>query len=51
MLMLFYLLFTPLNDSEVAYAKLYDTDNSSNLLSDLSEPLNNISKVIDSMEN
>ena len=46
-----YCVFTPLNDSEVAYAKLYDTDNSSNLLSDLSEPLNNISKVIDSMEN
>lgn len=46
-----YCVFTPLNDSEVAYAKLYDTSNSSNLLSDLTEPLNNFLEVIASMGN
>ena len=46
-----YCVFTPLNDSEVAYAKLYDTNNSADLLSDLTEPLSNISEIIANMEN
>lgn len=46
-----YCVFTSLNDNEIAYAKLYDTSDSSKLISDLSTPLANISELIASMEN
>lgn len=46
-----YCVFTSLNDTEIAYAKLYDTSDSSKLISDLSTPLANISELIASMEN
>ena len=45
-----YLLFTPLNDSEVAYAKIYNKENNQNLLDDLSDSLNEISSIISSVE-
>lgn len=46
----YYLLFTPLTDSEVAYAKLFKKTNKSELLDDLSEALNEISSIIVSKE-
>ena len=46
-----YCIFTKLNDSEVAYAKIYNTENSSKLISDLSNPITKISAVIASMQN
>ena len=46
-----YCIFTKLNDSEVAYAKIYNTEDSSKLISDLSNPITKISAVIASMQN
>lgn len=45
-----YLLFTPLTDSEIAYAKIYNKTNINELLSDISEPLSEISSIISSKE-
>lgn len=45
-----YLLFTPLTDSETAYAKIYNKANENELLNDIAEPLNEISSIISSKE-
>lgn len=45
-----YLLFTPLTDSEIAYAKIYNQTNENELLQDISDPLNEISSIILSKE-
>ena len=45
-----YLLFTPLTDSEVAYARIYNKTNENELLNDISEPLAEISSIISNKE-
>lgn len=46
-----YCIFTSLNDSEIAYAKIYNTDNNKELIADLSNPITKLSLIISSMKN
>lgn len=46
-----YCIFTSLNDSEIAYSKIYNTDNNKELISDLSNPITKLSLIISSMKN
>lgn len=45
-----YLLFTPLTDSEIAYARIYNKNSENELLDDISEPLSEISSIISSKD-
>lgn len=46
-----YCIFAPLNNSEVAYTKIYNTSDITKLIPDLSNPLNEFSSVIASIVN
>lgn len=41
-----YFVITPLNDSEVIYSKIYNKSDMSNLINDLSKPIDEISSII-----
>lgn len=45
-----YFLATPLKDNEIAYAKIYNSENSQSLVDDLSDPLASVSSVISSVQ-
>ena len=45
-----YLLFTPLKNSEVAYAKIYNSENIAELVPDLNDSLNEVSSIISSIQ-
>lgn len=46
-----YFIITPLSNSEIAYAKIYNTADITNLIPDLSDPLSEISSMISNLEN
>lgn len=46
-----YCVITPLNDREITYTKIYNTANTAELISDLSNPLTEISSIIENLEN
>lgn len=46
-----YCVITPLNDTEITYTKIYNTANTAELISDLSNPLTEISSIIENLEN
>lgn len=46
-----YCVITPLNDTEITYTKIYNTANTAELVSDLSNPLTEISSIIENLEN
>ena len=45
-----YLLFTPLNDSEVASVKIYNTKDTQSTIDDFSKPLDEISSIISNVD-
>lgn len=45
-----YFLITPLKDNELAYSKIYNSEDNQSLISDLSEPLNSVSAIISSIQ-
>lgn len=45
-----YFILTSLNSSEVAYAKIYNTEDSTKYIEDINNPLSDISKIITSVE-
>ena len=46
-----YFIITPLNDSEIIYSKIYNTSDKSTLIDDLSQPIDEISSIINNSIN
>lgn len=45
-----YFIITPLNSTEIAYTKIYNTSDTSKLISDLSVPVDELSKILSSLQ-